>query len=71
MGDIRASHMLDENLREACGLDGLTGRVVDSERAALIGEYGVEGDEVNGAANGKKSSETQESIPKSFIEKML
>lgn len=38
LGNVKPTHLLDEQLRKACGLDGLTGSVVDEERALLIGE---------------------------------
>ncbi|KAL7464991.1 hypothetical protein ACHAXS_005326 [Conticribra weissflogii] len=38
MGNVRPSHLLDEDLRVACGLDRVTGGIVEEERAALIGE---------------------------------
>ena len=38
LGNVKPTHLLDENLREACGLDKVTGSVVDEERARLIGE---------------------------------
>jgi tRNA 2-thiocytidine biosynthesis protein TtcA len=39
MGDIRPSHLLDIGLREACGMDGATGMVVDPKRASLVKGY--------------------------------
>lgn len=39
MGDIRPSHLLDVGLREACGLDGVTGEIIDQKRAGLIKGY--------------------------------
>lgn len=33
MGDVRPSHLLDVGLRQACGLDGVTGKIVEVERA--------------------------------------
>ncbi|KAL3800937.1 hypothetical protein ACHAWO_000070 [Cyclotella atomus] len=38
LGNVRPSHLLDENLRDACGLDRVTGSVLDEDRARLIGE---------------------------------
>jgi tRNA 2-thiocytidine biosynthesis protein TtcA len=41
MSNIRPTHLLDRNLRKATGLDSITGRIVEPERAAMIGEIGV------------------------------
>lgn len=36
MENVRPSHLLDVDLRKACGIDGATGEVLDEERAALV-----------------------------------
>lgn len=36
MGDVRPSHLLDVDLREACGMDGATGEVLDLAKALLV-----------------------------------
>jgi tRNA 2-thiocytidine biosynthesis protein TtcA len=38
MSNIRPTHLLDRELRRATGLDSITGRIVEPERAAIIGE---------------------------------
>ena len=81
MGDVRPSHLLDTGLREACGLDGKTGEIVDAERAGLIRGF----DGILGASNtgdrgeGSEGGETadgdgaaqDEQYPQSFIESLL
>ena len=39
MGDVRPSHLLDVGLRQACGLDSITGKIVEVERAGLVKGY--------------------------------
>ena len=39
MGDVRPSHLLDVGLREACGFDGATGDILDSDRVKKIRGY--------------------------------
>ncbi|CAM9995299.1 unnamed protein product, partial [Heterosigma akashiwo] len=36
MSDVRPSHLLDVDLRVACGIDGATGEILDPERARLV-----------------------------------
>lgn len=76
LGNIRPSHLLDENLREAAGLDRITGSVVDEDRAKLIGETKQNDTSSNGAD--KTDGNTNEKIgdlelhnPSSFIESLL
>jgi len=75
MGDVRPSHLLDARLREACGLDGKTGEIVDAKRASLI--RGFEGILSNDDTEGGSSESDadgaapDEQYPKSFIESLL
>ena len=78
MGKVKPSHLLDENLRIACGLDGITGSVVDEDRASLIGESKLEKEE-GGVSNGistvidgmDNSNGVEVHNPSSFIESLL
>lgn len=76
LGNVKPTHLLDENLREACGLDRVTGSVVDEERSLLIGEtqfdvskYDV-GARVRGEG-GEKTIGVEVHNPSSFIESLL
>jgi Predicted ATPase of the PP-loop superfamily implicated in cell cycle control len=62
MGDIRPSHLLDIGLREACGMDGATGRVVDPKRASLV--KGFQESDPN-------DDESNDVLSQSRIEKLL
>ena len=76
MSKVKPSHLLDENLREACGLDRMTGSVVDETRAQLIGEKKVSSSDVG--KNGEALAEgivsengVEMHSPSSFIESLL
>ena len=81
LGDVRPSHLLDTGLREACGLDGKTGEIVDAERAGLIrGFDGILGASNNGVREGRSEdgktadgdgAAPDEQYPQSFIESLL
>ena len=45
MGDVRPSHLLDVGLREACGLDRVTGEIIDHSRASLVKGYEEKSDQ--------------------------
>lgn len=47
MSDVRPSHLLDVNLREACGLNGKTGEIVAMDRARLVRGFGGVQETVN------------------------
>jgi tRNA 2-thiocytidine biosynthesis protein TtcA len=72
LGNVRPSHLLDENLRDACGLDRVTGSVLDEDRARLIGEAKYD------AMSSDEVIDREEQIggleihnPTSFIESLL
>ena len=67
MGDVRPSHLLDVGLREACGLDGVTGEIIDPKRAGLV--KGYEEKSTEGDMTADKSTNEFES--KSKIESLL
>jgi tRNA 2-thiocytidine biosynthesis protein TtcA len=72
LGNVKPTHLLDENLREACGLDRITGSVVDEERSLLIGETkpdAVDGDDDK--YNADKAGIVEIHSPSSFIESLL
>lgn len=71
LGNIRPSHMLDENLREACGLDRVTGGVVHEERAALIGETKYDTTNIGEIEASEKIVGMEMHNPSSFIESLL
>lgn len=67
MGDVRPSHLLDVDLREACGMNGATGEVLDLERAKLV--KGMSGSNKPNIDEAVESSD--EFISKSRIESLL
>jgi tRNA(Ile)-lysidine synthase TilS/MesJ len=78
LGDVRPSHLLDTGLREACGLDGKTGEIVDADRAGLI--RGFDGALANTSSDreGGEGSKDEDgagdgdaAVPQSFIESLL
>jgi hypothetical protein len=69
LGNIKPTHLLDENLREACGLDRITGSVVDEERSLLIGERKF--DASNNDVGASVRHEQEMHNPSSFIESLL
>lgn len=72
MSNVKPTHLLDENLRVACGLDGKTGSVVDEDRALLIGEKKIYVEGSDMASEGERSSTGLEvHSPSSFIEGLL
>mmetsp|Transcript_21488 Transcript_21488/g.36914 ORF Transcript_21488/g.36914 Transcript_21488/m.36914 type:complete len:423 (-) Transcript_21488:199-1467(-) len=79
MGNIKPSHLLDENLRVACGLDGTTGSVVDDDRALLIGEKKIDtttrkepdGNIEASERSFEKNNGLEMHTPSSFIENLL
>lgn len=78
MGDVRPSHLLDVELREACGFDGATGEIVDVDRVKSIKGYEEsESSSIQVNVQGldhKNDSKEQESIQfesKSRIESLL
>ena len=78
LGNVKPSHLMDENLRVACGLDGITGDVVDEDRALLIGETtkvsdagAVDGGEEASALSEESHSGTEVHRQSSFIESLL
>jgi hypothetical protein len=70
MSKIKPSHLMDENLRMACGLDGISGVVVEEERAKLIGEKVYEQDESDDLSDDEDKIHQVHSPP-SFIESLL
>jgi tRNA 2-thiocytidine biosynthesis protein TtcA len=75
LGNVRPSHLLDENLRDACGLDRVTGGVIDEERAQLIGEVRYDAIKSDEEVPEVVRRETIEDLnihnPTSFIESLL
>jgi tRNA(Ile)-lysidine synthase TilS/MesJ len=75
LGNVRPSHLLDENLRDACGLDRVTGGVIDEERAQLIGEVRYDAIKSDEEVQEVVRRETIEDLnihnPTSFIESLL
>jgi hypothetical protein len=67
--------LLDENLRDACGLDRVTGGVIDEERAQLIGEVRYDaiksGEEVQEVVRRETIEDLNIHNPTSFIESLL
>lgn len=72
MGDVRPSHLLDVGLREACGIDGATGEVVDEDRAALVKGF-VPRKDTSPHANGETAIDEEEAkfMSQSRIESLL
>ena len=74
IGDVRPSHLLDVGLREACGLDPTTGKVLDDERAGLVKGYGssTKKQSDSGEENSEESGNaSHEFISQSRIESLL
>ena len=71
MSDVRPSHLLDVKLREACGLNGKTGEIVDMDRARLIRGFEDIPDSVDGADTAGVENENNGALPLSFIENLL
>ena len=67
MSDVRPSHLLDVNLRQACGIDGATGEILDDDRAKLV-KASTENDTPNTDEGIEKSDEF---ISQSRIENLL
>ena len=60
MSDVRPSHLLDVELREACGMDGKTGEINDNRARSVSGFEGIAAVEKNKSA-----------LPETFIESLL
>ncbi len=67
MSDVRPSHLLDVDLRQACGIDGATGEILDDDRAKLV-KASTENDTPNTDEGIEKSDEF---ISQSRIENLL
>ena len=70
LGNVKPTHLLDENLREACGLDKVTGSIVDEERAWLIGET-KHGSINDTDSKAEQTGDIEIHNPSSFIESLL
>lgn len=62
IGDVRPSHLLDVGLREACGLDGTTGEVIDHNRARLVKGYEEKTDQENATISPVESKSKIENL---------
>lgn len=75
LGNIKPTHLLDENVREACGLDRITGSVVDEKRSLLIGERKIDAsnDDVGASVRHEREKTIGVEVhnPSSFIESLL
>lgn len=75
LGNIKPTHLLDENLRGACDLDRITGSVVDEERSLLIGErkFDASKDDVGASVRHEREKTIGVEVhnPSSFIESLL
>lgn len=58
MGDVRPSHLLDVDLRVACGIDGATGEVMDEDRARLVKGF-TDSKEATMSSDASKSNDIQ------------
>ncbi len=71
MSDVRPSHLLDINLREACGIDGSTGEVLDVDRANLVKAREQNNSKISNKQKAESSEEGPEFISQSRIESLL
>ena len=73
LGNVKPTHLLDENLREACGLDRITGEVVDENRASLIGETKLDATKYSSIDNDENQEieNVEISHSTSFIDSLL
>ena len=76
MSDVRPSHLLDIDLRDACGIDGATGQIIDPNRANLVkasttNKNNNNDESINGTDESISLTENNDFLSQSKIENLL